>query len=55
MNSPCTLRDLWCPVDYILFTTVDVTTEMNVNEVSDAKYVSKAELQTMFKEESESP
>ena len=39
-------------VDYILFTTIDVDTELNYNEVSDARYVSKAELQEMFADKS---
>lgn len=39
-------------VDYILFTTIDVDTELNYNEVSDARYVSKAELQDMFADQS---
>jgi isopentenyl-diphosphate delta-isomerase len=38
-------------VDYILFCTLDVTLEPNMNEVSDAKYVSKDELEHMFKSE----
>ena len=38
-------------VDYILFCTLDVTLEPNMNEVSDAKYVSKDELEQMFKSE----
>jgi len=37
-------------VDYILFCTLDVTLEPNMNEVSDAKYVSKEELEAMFTE-----
>lgn len=35
-------------VDYILFFTGDVTVTPNLNEISDHKYVSKAELQEMF-------
>ncbi|KAL7421840.1 isopentenyl-diphosphate delta-isomerase idi1 [Cryptotrichosporon argae] len=35
-------------IDYILFATLDVTTELNPNEVSDARYVSMAELDQMF-------
>ncbi|WVN88312.1 isopentenyl-diphosphate delta-isomerase [Cryptococcus depauperatus CBS 7841] len=35
-------------IDYILFATVNVDHECNPNEVSDARYVSKAELETMF-------
>jgi isopentenyl-diphosphate delta-isomerase len=38
-------------VDYILFCTLNVTLEPNMNEVSDAKYVSKEELEQMFKSE----
>ncbi len=47
--------DSWCssltglsPVDYILFCSLDVDLEINPNEVSDAKYVSKPELEAMF-------
>jgi isopentenyldiphosphate isomerase len=40
-------------VDYILFTTIDVDTELNLNEVSDAKYVSRQELEEMFADQSE--
>lgn len=46
---------LTCPVDYILFCTLDVTMEPNMNEVSDAKYVSKDELEAMFTESSKLP
>ncbi|KAL0581625.1 isopentenyl-diphosphate delta-isomerase idi1 [Marasmius crinis-equi] len=35
-------------VDYILFLTRDVTVTPNANEISDSKYVDKAELQAMF-------
>ena len=35
-------------VDYILFCTLDVDLEVNPNEISDARYVSKAELEAMF-------
>jgi isopentenyl-diphosphate delta-isomerase len=42
------------PVDYILFCTLDVTHELNPNECSDARYVSKAELQAMFADDSKS-
>lgn len=35
-------------VDYILFSTLNVDLELNPNEVSDAKYVSKSELEDMF-------
>ena len=41
------------PVDYIMFTALDVTLNINPNEVSDAKYVSKGELEAMFADESE--
>ena len=40
-------------VDYILFTSIDVDTELNYNEVSDAKYGSKEELEEMFADKSE--
>ena len=40
-------------VDYILFCALDVTVDINPNEVSDAKYVSKDELEAMFADESE--
>ena len=42
-------------VDYILFCALDVTLEPNMNEVSDAKYVSKDELENMFQTESCKP
>jgi isopentenyl-diphosphate delta-isomerase len=42
-------------VDYILFCSLDVTLEPNMNEVSDAKYVSKDELENMFQTESCKP
>ena len=35
-------------VDYIMFCSLDVDLEINPNEVSDARYVSKAELEAMF-------
>lgn len=35
-------------VDYILFSTLNVDLDLNPNEVSDAKYVSKSELEAMF-------
>ncbi|KAG7099199.1 hypothetical protein E1B28_001066 [Marasmius oreades] len=35
-------------VDYILFLTRDVSVTPNLNEISDHKYVDKAELQAMF-------
>ncbi|WVQ80655.1 isopentenyl-diphosphate delta-isomerase [Cryptococcus sp. DSM 104549] len=35
-------------IDYILFCTLHVDLDINPNEVSDARYVSKAELQAMF-------
>ncbi|CAK5280528.1 unnamed protein product [Mycena citricolor] len=41
-------------VDYILFFTADVTVTPNLNEIRDYKYVDKAELQAMFKDESNS-
>ena len=44
---------LTCTVDYILFCALDVTLDINPNEVSDAKYVSKDELEAMFADESE--
>ncbi|KAI3622725.1 rad21 rec8 n terminal domain protein [Moniliophthora roreri] len=37
-------------VDYILFITADVDVTPNVNEISDYKYVGKAELQAMFED-----
>ena len=40
-------------VDYILFCTLDVDLEINANEVSDAKYVSKQELEGMFSDQGE--
>ena len=39
-----------CTVDYILFMTTDMTVNPNVNEIRDHKYVSKEELQAMFKD-----
>lgn len=41
-------------VDYILFATLDVDLELNPNEVSDARYVSKDELEAMFSDSSKS-
>ena len=35
-------------VDYILFLVADVTVTPNLNEIRDYKYISKAELQSMF-------
>lgn len=35
-------------IDYILFCAADVDLEINPNEVSDARYVSKQELEAMF-------
>lgn len=46
----CVKRQLTL-VDYILFTALDVKTELNLNEVSDAKYVSKEELEEMFRDQ----
>jgi isopentenyldiphosphate isomerase len=40
-------------VDYILFCTLDVDLDINPNEVSDARYVSKAELEGMFADDCE--
>lgn len=40
------------PVDYILFCTLDVDLDLNLNEVSDARYVSKDELEAMFADSS---
>jgi isopentenyl-diphosphate delta-isomerase len=40
------------PVNYILFLTADVTVTPNTNEVSNYKYVDKAELQAMFEDPS---
>jgi isopentenyl-diphosphate delta-isomerase len=37
-------------VDYILFTALDVTLDINVNEIGDHRYVSKAELEAMFED-----
>jgi isopentenyl-diphosphate delta-isomerase len=42
-------------VDYILFATKDVTTDLNPNEVSDARYVSATELKEMFTDQGTSP
>jgi len=41
-------------VDYIIFLTADVNVTPNTNEIRDHKYVSKAELQAMFREEGNS-
>jgi len=41
-------------VDYILFLSADVDVTPNTNEIRDYRYVSKAELQAMFKEEGNS-
>ncbi|KAJ8083982.1 isopentenyl-diphosphate delta-isomerase idi1 [Marasmius tenuissimus] len=41
-------------VDYILFLTRDVDVTPNANEISDYKYVDKAELQAMFSEQTNS-
>ncbi|KAF5374748.1 hypothetical protein D9758_000296 [Tetrapyrgos nigripes] len=41
-------------VDYILFITADVSVTPNVNEISDFKYVDKAELQAMFEDSANS-
>ena len=41
-------------VDYILFCAADVDLAINPNEVSDAKYVSKQELEEMFADPRES-
>lgn len=35
-------------VDYILFTALDVTLDINPNEIGDSRYVSKDELEAMF-------
>lgn len=40
-------------VDYILFTTADVTLNPEPNEVSDTCWVSKAELEAMFADQGE--
>lgn len=37
-------------IDYILFATKDVTLDIQPNEVKDARYVSKEELEAMFKD-----
>ena len=39
-------------VDYILFLVADVTVTPNLNEIRDYKYISKEELQSMFKDPS---
>nr|WPS94664.1 isopentenyl-diphosphate delta-isomerase [Naematelia aurantialba] len=41
-------------IDYILFCTLDVDLELNPNEVSDARYVSRSELEAMFADPSNS-
>ncbi|XAO23860.1 isopentenyl-diphosphate Delta-isomerase [Cryptococcus bacillisporus CA1280] len=41
-------------IDYILFSTLNVDLDLNPNEVSDAKYVSKSELEAMFTDPSNS-
>ncbi|ODN94285.1 isopentenyl-diphosphate Delta-isomerase [Cryptococcus wingfieldii CBS 7118] len=41
-------------IDYILFSTINVDHEANPNEVSDARYVSKSELEDMFADPSNS-
>ena len=41
-------------VDYILFLVADVTVTPNPNEIRDYKYISKAELQSMFEDPSTS-
>ncbi|KAK7468884.1 isopentenyl-diphosphate delta-isomerase idi1 [Stygiomarasmius scandens] len=41
-------------VDYILFITADVDVTPNLNEISDYKYVDKAELQAMFEDSTNS-
>ncbi|CAD6582402.1 MAG: isopentenyl-diphosphate delta-isomerase idi1 [Cyphobasidiales sp. Tagirdzhanova-0007] len=41
-------------IDYILFATADVTIEPNPNEVSDTCWVSKPELEVMFRQEGNS-
>ncbi|SGZ25861.1 BQ5605_C024g09785 [Microbotryum silenes-dioicae] len=45
--SRCSLA---ATVDYILFLALDATVEANPNEVSDTKWVSKADLQDLFKD-----
>ena len=40
------------PVDYILFIKADIDHTPNPNEVKDSRYVSEAELKTMFKDNS---
>jgi isopentenyldiphosphate isomerase len=40
-------------VDYILFMTGNVDVTANANEIRDWKYVDKAELQAMFKNQGE--
>ncbi|WVQ99339.1 isopentenyl-diphosphate Delta-isomerase [Kwoniella sp. CBS 9459] len=41
-------------IDYILFCTLDVDLDLNPNEVSDARYVSRDELEKMFEESTNS-
>lgn len=46
-------RDVCCvfwPVDYIFFLTLDPKYEVNPNEVSDTKWVSKADLEAFFQD-----
>lgn len=52
LDLPCIEISADRIVDYILFCSLDVTLEPNMNEVSDAKYVSKDELENMFQTES---
>jgi len=39
-------------VDYILFIKADVDLDINENEVQDSRYVTEAELRTMFRDDS---
>lgn len=41
-------------VDYVLFATADVDLDVNANEVSDTRYVSKAELEALFQDPGQS-
>ncbi|KAK8864322.1 isopentenyl-diphosphate Delta-isomerase [Kwoniella newhampshirensis] len=41
-------------IDYILFCTLDVDLDLNPNEVSDARYVSRSELEAMFADDTNS-
>lgn len=43
------------PVDYIFFLTLDPKYEINPNEVSDTKWVSKADLEAFFQDPGASP